>query len=122
MVSVPGFLLKRLYVKQSLQNTDFGLEFHLKNNLGSGYSYKLWPLKVDGQEMPIDSSFFILDGEEVVFSNVSQEQTFTLGMNKTIVIRIAGQTLETGSHQIEMAFDVPGLGTLRFNFTDVITG
>ena len=38
MVSVPGFLLRRLYVKESLKNTDTGFEFLLRNRLGSGYA------------------------------------------------------------------------------------
>ena len=120
MVSVPGFLLRRLYVKQSLRNTPSGLEFQLKNSLGSGYAYKLWPLKVDGREMPPESTFFLLDGEEVAFSEVSRERTFTLGMNKAIVIRVAEETLDPGPHKLGMGFDVPGLGTLRFDFTDVV--
>ena len=35
-MKVPAFLLKRLYVKGSLCNTDNGFEFRLRNNLGSG--------------------------------------------------------------------------------------
>ena len=47
MVTVPGFLLRRLYVKQSLRNTEDGFEFQLRNRLGSGYAHKMWPLKLD---------------------------------------------------------------------------
>ena len=36
MVSVPGFLLRRLYVKKSLRNTAAGFEFQIKNGLGCG--------------------------------------------------------------------------------------
>ena len=36
MVTVPGFLLRRLYVKQSLANTEDGFQFELMNRLGSG--------------------------------------------------------------------------------------
>jgi hypothetical protein len=28
--------------------------------------------------------------------------------------------LKSGAHKVEMGFDVPGLGTLRFDFTDVV--
>ena len=41
-------------------------------------------------------------------------------MNKTITIRAEGVTLEPGARKIEMGFDVPGLGTLRFDFTEVV--
>ena len=38
MVTVPAFLLRRLYVKKSLRNTEDGFEFELRNRLGSGYA------------------------------------------------------------------------------------
>jgi hypothetical protein len=121
MITVPGFLLRRLYVKDSLKNASGGFEFRLRNGLGSGYAHKMWPLLVDGAELPADSTrFFLEDGRQAAFGEVSKENTFTLAMNKTVVIRAAGLTLESGAHKLEMAFDVPGLGTLRFDFTDVV--
>ena len=75
MITVPGFLLRRLYVKGSLKATPGGLEFQLKNGLGSGYAHKLWPLKVDGIEVPPGSAVFVLDGEETAFAEVSKAKT-----------------------------------------------
>ena len=120
MVTVPAFLLRRLYVKKSLKNTDDGFEFELRNRLGSGYAFKLWPLTVDGEELPPDDTAFLLEGEETAFSEVSKERTFTLAMNGTITIKANGASLESGPRKIGMGFDVPGLGTLRFDFTDVV--
>ena len=120
MVTVPGFLLRRLYVKGSLANSTGGFQFQLKNGLGSGYAYKLWPLRLDDEELPPEFTFFLEDGESVPFSAVSRENTFTLAMNKTIVIHAAASSLTPGPHKLGMAFDVPGLGTLRFDFTDVV--
>jgi hypothetical protein len=121
MVTVPAFLLRRLYLKQSLRNTSDGVEFLLKNNLGSGYAHKMQPLKIDSEPVDLGKTLFFLDGKEPVpFSAVAKEKTFTLAMNKSITIRVEGMTLQTGPHKIEMGFDVPGLGTLRFDFTDSI--
>jgi len=120
MVSVPGFLLRRLYVKKSLKKTDTGFEFEIKNKLGSGYAHRLLPLTVDGEEVPLEMSEFNLEGEVTRFSDVSKENTFTLAMNKTIIVRADNVALESGSHKIGMGFEVPGLGTLKFDFTDVV--
>ena len=120
MVTVPAFLLRRLYVKGSLKNTESGFEFELRNRLGSGYAYKLWPLTVDGAEAPATGSYFMLEDERTAFANVSKDKTFSLGMNKTITIQANDITLTPGPHKIGMGFDVPGLGTLRFDFTDVV--
>ena len=85
MVSVPAFLLRRLYVKKSLKNTPDGFEFHLRNQLGSGYSHGVHPITVDGVELPIGSAVFDLDGDVISFSDVSRDRTLTLALNKTMV-------------------------------------
>ena len=121
MVSVPGFLLRKLYVKGSLRNAEDGFEFELRNGLGSGYAYKLWPLTVDGDEVLADRAYFELEGERTAFSEVSREKTFTLAMGKTITIQAHSvPKLAPGPHKVGMGFDVPGLGTLRFDFTDSV--
>ena len=120
MISVPGFLLRRLYVNGSLKNAAGGFEFELRNSLGSGYSQKVWPLKVDGDELQATRSYFIVDGKETAFSEVSPDNTFSLEVNKTITIWTDGVALEPGVHTIEMGFDVPGIGTMKFDFTDEV--
>lgn len=121
MVTVPGFLLRRLYVKESLRNIPTGFEFQLRNRLGSGYAHKMWPITVDGEEVPLDKASFAPQDERTAFGDVSKERTFTLAMNKTITIRVDSVRLAPGPHKIGMGFDVPGLGTLRFDFTDLVS-
>ena len=118
MVSVPGFLLRRLYVKGSLASGQDGFSFRLRNGLGSGYAHKMWPLTVDGSELPADSCYFVQGDEKVPFSDVSKEKTFTLAMNADIEIGVSDTRLSEGPHTIGMGFDVPGMGTLSFDFTD----
>ena len=122
MVTVPGFILRRLYVKQSLRNNERGFEFQLMNRLGSGYAHRLLPLTVDGLEMPAETSSFVLGDFETSFVDVSKENTFTLTMNKSITVRVDGTTLEPGPRKIGMGFEVPGLGMLKFDFTDTVAG
>ena len=119
MVTVPGFLLRRLYVKGSLRNTAAGFEFELRNGLGSGYAHRMLPLSVDGEELPLADASFVLDGVETPFADVSRDRTFTLALNTSITIRAAGKTLAEGPRKIGVGFEVPGLGELRFDFMDV---
>lgn len=120
MVSVPGFLLRRLYVKESLKNTPLGFEFKLMNRLGSGYAHGIVPLTVDGEEQDTGRTYFILDDKEIAFDQVSRDNTFTLAMNREITVWVDGVTLEPGTRKIGLGFAVPGLGTLKFDFTDVV--
>ena len=121
MVSVPGFLLRRLYLKGSLRNTADGFEFQLKNNLGSGYAHKVWPMVLDGTDVPLDGCSFEEGGRRIEFAAVSKENTLTLAMNKAVTVMVQGATLEPGPRKVGMAFDVPGLGTLKFDFTDLVS-
>ncbi|MDP6770866.1 MAG: hypothetical protein QF704_09250 [Anaerolineales bacterium] len=121
MISVPSFLLKRIYVTGSLRNTVGGFEFQLNNVLGSGYAYRMAPLNLDGVELPVNSTFFIVDDEETAFSDVSKNNPFTLAMNKTIVVWVDGVSLKLGPHKLVVCFDVSGFGTLQFDVTDVVS-
>ena len=97
-----------------------GFEFKLMNTLGSGYSTKVWPLKVDGDEIAAEKTYFIVDDKETPFSDVSQDNTFALEVNKAITVWADAASLDPGVHSIEMGFDVPGLGSMRFDFSDEV--
>ena len=120
MITVPGFLLRRLYVKGSLRATQDGLAFEIKNSLGSGYARGMQPLILDGVEIPMEDSHFTIDERTVAFSEVTKDIPFTLALNRATTITAAGITLSPGTHKVGMGFDVQGLGTLRFDFTDVV--
>ncbi|MCH8909240.1 MAG: hypothetical protein IH867_00710 [Chloroflexi bacterium] len=123
MPGVPAFILRRLYVRGSLQNTPTGWSFTLKNSLGSGYAHGLVPLRVDeSEEVPMDQTSFENDGVTISFDQVSKENTFGLQMNRLIVISVVGEQLTRGAHRIDFACIIPGLGQIGFDFTDEVDG
>jgi hypothetical protein len=115
MVSVPSFLLKRLYVRGSLTATADGFEFRVENKLGSGYSVEMMPVTLEDQ-----TYFRHEDGRTVLFSQVSAENPFTLEMNKGLTIGVHGATLAPGPHKAGMGFVVQGIGPLKFDVSDVV--
>lgn len=121
MVTIPSFLLKRLYVKQSLRNNEQGFQFELNNTLGSGLGTEIMPLVLDGKELPKDNSYFIFNGNEAPFSAVNKERPFTLPMNKRTTILVKGTTLTEGPHKIAFSFVAQGLGKLGFEFIDAVS-
>ncbi|MDA0232051.1 MAG: hypothetical protein O3B04_00860 [Chloroflexi bacterium] len=122
MPGVPAFILRRLYVKGSLQNTGSGWSFTLKNSLGSGYAKGMLPLRVDDQEVAMTASSFHQDGQDITFDNVTDQTTFGLKMNRSIAITINGAQLAHGPHKVWMGFIVPGFGKIGFDFTDEVKG
>jgi hydroxymethylglutaryl-CoA reductase (NADPH) len=121
MVSVPSFLLRRLYVKGTLKNTELGIQFLLRNRLGSGYAQAMLPLILDGVDVPMHLCFFSVDGQLTHFDQVSSERPFTLALNRDTTVTIQDLSLSEGPHTVSMGFRVPGLGDLRFDFTDLPT-
>lgn len=121
-MQVPGFLLRRLYVKGSLRNADGRFEFDLKNSLGSGYAEQVLPLTIDGEEIPVGAAKFVVDGEATRFDEVSAARPMTLAMNKTVTIGVDGRTLAAGKHKLGIGFVVAGMGKLQFDVTDAIGG
>ena len=119
MVTVPGFLLRRLYVRGSLRNTDDGVQFQLMNKLGAGFARRLLPLALDGREVPLKHCSFSIDGKQFPFDAVSAETPFILDLNKATTIHMKDLTLSREPHTIGMGFEVAGLGLLQFDFTDV---
>lgn len=121
-MQVPGFLLRRLYVKGSLRNDNGGFAFDLKNSLGSGYAEAMLALTLDGEEIPIEAATFVIDGEGTPFEQVSAANPMSLAMNKAVTIAVSGRTLTAGKHKLGIGFVVSGMGTLQFDVTDAIDG
>ncbi len=119
MPLVPAFILRRLYIKGSLQNTEFGWRFTLRNSLGSGYAIGLVPLKLDDSiEIPMTDIWFESDGVVVTFDQVTEDNTFGLKMNREIVINVNASQLASGEHTVYFGCIVPGIGQIGFDFKD----
>ena len=117
-MKVPEIIRRKLYVRGSLRRTPNGFEFLLKNTLGSGYTTKLLPLQVNGHEVHTESTSFYVDHVTIPFASITEENPFTLAMNKDIKIEVKGTLLTEEEHKIRMGFMVKGLGLLEFTFTD----
>ena len=118
MISVPSFLLRKLYVKGSLQSTSQSVSFRLRNSLGSGYAEAMSPLTLDGKAMPMEDTYFYVDSEPRSFDTVSKDNPFSLLLNQDTVIKVENVSLNPKPHKVGMGFKVPGLGMLRFDFID----
>jgi hypothetical protein len=119
MVSIPAFILKRLYVRGSLTRTSDGFEFEVRNQLGSGYADEMLPVTLDGQAYALDACYFLSeDGAEHRFSDVSAASPFTLAMNTSICVGVHGATLQPGLHKVGLGFVAQGIGPLRFEASD----
>ena len=117
-LKVPGFLLRRLYVRGSLRRTQNGFQLELKNTLGSGYARRLLPLQVNGVELPLDSCFFEVDGERHAFADVTPKSPFSLALNRTSMLIGEDIMLPEDVVALTVGFEVQGIGDLSFTVKD----
>jgi hypothetical protein len=118
---VPAFLLKRLYVKGSLKPIADGFEFTVLNQLGSGYARQMLPVTLDGEKMPLDRTYFRREGgSEILFSDVCEQEPFTLEVGKALAIGVHGVELAPGAHKVGLGFVVQGIGALSFEVSDIV--
>jgi len=74
-MQIPTFLLRKLYIKGSLENVDDGFTFKLKNSISSGTAISIEPIKVNGNEYPLDATIISSADGQITGSEISEGRT-----------------------------------------------
>jgi hypothetical protein len=119
-MQIPAFLLRKLYIKGSLENIDDGFMFKLKNSLSPGTTTEVAPIKVNDTEYGLDSTTIRSEGVEILGSDISEDNTFPIKVGVEIEILVKGDALPEGEHKIDISLTTKEAGTLAFNVTDSI--
>jgi hydroxymethylglutaryl-CoA reductase (NADPH) len=119
-LQIPTFLLRKLYVKGSLENVDDGFKFKLKNSISSGTAIDIQPIKVNGNEYPLDAVTISSEDGEIIGSDISAENTFPIKVGLEIQIQVKGNQLPAGEHTIDISLSTKEVGKLAFDVTDTI--
>ncbi|TFF91634.1 hydroxymethylglutaryl-CoA reductase [Candidatus Thorarchaeota archaeon] len=119
-MQIPAFLLRKLYVKGSLENTDDGFMFKIKNSLSPGTAIGMEPIKIDENEYPLDSTIIKSGDVEITGSEVSDDNPFAIKVGVEVAIHVKGDELEEGEHKIDIALKTKEAGTLAFDVTDAL--
>ena len=120
---VPTMLLKQLYTRGSLTNTESGLSFLLKNRLKDATIKKLISIKVDGKEFSPGSVSVQIGNNEIL----SATELNTSGCLDFPLLSVAqflidhDEELPFEKHEIEISFDASPFGILKFIVEDSIS-
>ncbi len=116
---VPKALLKRLYNRSSLRNTDSGVRYSIKNRLSPAQLEAVEQIRLDGQAVPTDRVRLSLDGNrEFAASEIQAGEALDFPMGTLMVLDLSIEALDEGEHEIELTFRASPFGKLTLSVSD----
>ncbi|TFF94468.1 hydroxymethylglutaryl-CoA reductase [Candidatus Thorarchaeota archaeon] len=119
-MQIPTFLLRKLYVKGSLENVEDGFQFKLKNSISNATAVAMEPLKVNGNEYSLDSTIIQAGDEQIEGDKISAENAFPVTVGLEFILRVKGDQLPEGEHTIDISLTTKEVGKLAFDIKDAI--
>lgn len=119
MSIIPEFLIKRVYKKGSLKETEDGVSFDLKNVLGPGFISGFVLVKINEAIFESPKVKFVTQGVEIPAETVSEENPigFRLGQEGTLVM-MGAKCLKDGINQIIIELMNPEAGRVKLSLSD----
>lgn len=121
MAIIPDFLIKRVYKKGSLRETEDGITFELKNVIGPGVISGLSSIQINDHIFPKESIKFKTQNAVLSALMVSEQCPihFRLGQEGTIFLEKA-RCLKDGFNKIIIELTNPQAGTITVILSDEI--
>ncbi|MCR4425635.1 MAG: hypothetical protein NUW23_05510 [Firmicutes bacterium] len=120
MIVVPETILRRLYVPGSLENTDSGFQFRLRNSLARGTLTAVGSLVVDGAEQNPDSVAIHVGEERVAALEVSPSSPVALPVNVPVTVSVVSVRLSPGHHEIHLPVVLRETGPVELVLRDSV--
>lgn len=115
-------VLKQLYTNGSLENTDTGYKFSLKNRLSDCKIVSISAISVDGSLLNDDNVTVTLEGGKSVHpAKISPKTPIDLPLRAILHVAVKGAALEEGKHKMQIKFEVKPFGRLTLKVEDAIT-
>lgn len=112
MAGVPEFMLRKLFVKDSVRTDENGFSFALNNSFAPATVTK-FSLTVNGKEVPQEAlSIQAGDGEVMRIADISEVKPFSLPVKVLITLTVAGPALGEGN--LGILLDTVEAGPLAF--------
>jgi len=122
MALIPSMLLKRLYTYASLENTDDGVRFSMKNRLSDAKLTAFHGISIDEKEVPADAlSLDFGDGQVLSPDQINSGSPIDFPLRKEVLIRAQIPPLETGHHTIRIGVQTSPFGRIQFTVDDAIS-
>jgi hydroxymethylglutaryl-CoA reductase (NADPH) len=118
---VSSLILKQLYTFGSLENTDDGIRFAIKNRLSDTKLIALRRIKIEGNDIPLENISVDLGDKVLSPVQISRQNPVEFPLRKTLIVSARGLSLPLGKHKIEVEFEAQPFGHLTLKVEDTIT-
>ncbi|MGC1121377.1 MAG: hydroxymethylglutaryl-CoA reductase [Candidatus Methanofastidiosia archaeon] len=118
-MKVPSFMLKKLYQKGSLKNTESGYQLVIKNNLMDATVTKM-NLTVDNKPVPEDRITIAAGDISVPATQISGSNTVPLKVGVEVTLSVQDKGLSPGEHIIGIGATTKEFGDIDFSVSDTL--
>ncbi|MBU7013677.1 MAG: hydroxymethylglutaryl-CoA reductase [Theionarchaea archaeon] len=118
-MKVPSFMLKKLYQKGSLKNTENGYQLVIKNNLMDATVTKM-SLTVDNKPVPEDRIAVAAGDISVPATQISDSNTVPLNVGVKVTLSVQDKNLSPGEHTIGIGATTKEFGDIDFSVSDTL--
>lgn len=122
MELVPSLLLKQLYTRGSLKNTERGVEFSIKNRLSDAKVTGLVNVKIGDQEISLeDIEIEVAENTLLKPWDVSKENPINFNVRDSFNVICKVPKLDEGGYDITIEFNADPFGTMKLEVEGAIT-
>ena len=113
--------LERLFTWESLENTERGVEFELKNRLIEAEFEGVTTVVVDGEPVAAeDVTLLLSDEDRYTADEITPEAPLELDLAETVQVVLERDRLRLGVHELEVGLRVEGYGEVGFTTDDEV--
>lgn len=120
MPVIPTFMLRRLYVTGSLQNTSDGFQASIRNTLAPGTIVGLGPVTVSDVVYDAELITVQMYDEQFPAAEITSDAPLRFEMNSTAVLSVRAPSLPAGAHQISIVTMTREAGELNIQAKDTV--
>lgn len=120
-IEFPDRILRRLYTYGSLENTEEGFRFEVKNRLRDAELTRVLSVEVDGTEYDNDGIVLSFGDDEVRADGLTDSERIDFPVGRTVTVYIEGEELSYGDHDVRLNFETDPFGELDLRVTDTLS-
>ncbi len=116
----PSSMLAKLFVKNSLKNTETGFEMKIKNIIDYGTLVGMGPLVVDGTTYAPSQVSVKANQVELMGDQIDQSRPLPIPVMAEVRVTVRGAKLEPGEHKVTLQMFVREAGKMQFSVDAVV--